>query len=210
MKFLFDFFPILLFFLVYKFYGDLPVEIIGIANAVFYLSLIPGNANDAIFLATAIAIIATFFQLMIFWLKHRRFEKIHIISLVLITVFGGATLLLQDPIYIKWKPTILNWLFALVFLGSQYIGKRPLAQRMMQHAITVPALIWQRVNMAWVAFFGLAGTANIYVAYTFSEDTWVDFKLFGLMGLTLIFGFAQALYLTRYVVTEEKQPDGEA
>ena len=209
MKFLFDFFPVVLFFVVYKFYESLPVELIESVNAFLPLTLTPGKASDAIFLATAIAILASFLQVLLYWLKHRRFEKTHIISLVLISVFGGATLLLQDGLFIKWKPTVLNWLFALIFLGSQFIGKMPLAKRMMHHAVSVPEPIWVRLNLAWSAFFFFAGLANIVVAYRFSEETWVDFKLFGLMGLTLVFVFAQALYLMRYVEQDDKQPDSE-
>jgi intracellular septation protein len=209
MKFLFDFFPVLLFFVVYKLYGSLPEAFIESVNVLPFLALTPGKAGDAIFLATAGAIFASFIQVSLYWLRHRRFERTHILSLVLISVFGGATLLLQDALFIKWKPTVLNWLFALVFVGSQFIGKMPLAKRMMHHAINVPDPIWVRLNLAWSAFFFFAGLANIVVAYRFSEQTWVDFKLFGLMGLTLVFVFAQALYLMRYVTQDNKQPDGE-
>ncbi len=203
MKFLFDLFPVLLFFIAYQSFGYLPAEFIQIINKLPLLSLTPGKATDAIFLATAVAIVASFIQVCLFWFTHHRFEKMHIVSLGLITLFGGATLILQDPIFIKWKPTLLNWLFALAFLGTQFIGKQPLIQRMMSHAINVPAPIWRRVNFSWVAFFFLAGLANIYVAYTFSEALWVNFKLFGLMGLTLIFSFAQALYLAHHFVEQD-------
>lgn len=199
MKFLYDLFPVLLFFAVYKFFGNIPPQAIETANSILFLSLTPGKATDAIFLATAVAIIASFIQVALFWIKQRRFERMHIVSLVLITVFGGATLTLQDPVFIKWKPTILNWVFALVFLGSQFVGKKTLVERMMSHAIAVPGIIWRRVNLAWVVFFVVAGLANLYVAYNFSEEAWVDFKLFGLMGLTFVFVFAQALYLARYI-----------
>jgi intracellular septation protein len=204
MKFLYDFFPILLFFVVYKFYSDIPSGMIQMINALPLMSLTPGESTHAIYLATAVAIVASFVQVSLYWLKYHRFEKMHLISLALITIFGGATLVLQDPVFIKWKPTILNWLFAAVFLGSQLAGGKTLVERMMSHAITVPTMIWRRVNLGWVSFFLIAGFANIFVAYNFSEETWVDFKLFGLMGLTLAFVFGQALYLTRYM-----QPDGE-
>lgn len=210
MKLLFDFFPILLFFAVYKFYVEIPAEAIGAVNGVIYLSLTPGESSDAIYLATAVAIAASFVQVAVSWIKHRRFEKTHVVSLVLITLFGGATLALQDPLFIKWKPTILNWLFAVVFLASHFIGTRNLAQRMMDHAINVPQHVWQRVNLAWGVFFLFAGLVNLYVAYSFSEETWVDFKLFGLMGLTLAFVLAQAFYLARYLRQGEEQPNKEA
>ena len=207
MKFLYDFFPILLFFLVYKFYGDLPPEVIEATNSALFLSLTPGRITDAIYLATAVAIIASFIQVSLFWLKHRRFERMHLVSLVLITVFGGATLTLQDPIFVKWKPTILNWLFATVFLGSHFIGQKTLVERMMGHVVSVPRTIWQRTNLGWVAFFVIAGAANLFVAYAFTEATWVDFKLFGLMGMTFIFVIAQSFYLARYMKPEQAKEE---
>ncbi len=209
MKFLYDFFPVLLFFAVYKFYGDIPPQAIETANSALFLSLTPGKASDAIFLATAVAIVASFIQVALFWIRQHRFERMHIVSLLLITVFGGATLSLQDPVFIKWKPSILNWVFALVFLGSRFVGNKTLVERMMGHAIAVPALIWRRVNLAWVGFFIIAGLANIYVAYNFSEAAWVDFKLFGLMGMTFVFVFAQALYLARYMAPQGNESKEE-
>ena len=130
----------------------------------------------------------------------------HIITLILLLVFGGATLLLKDPVFIKWKPTAINWLFALVFLGSQYIGQKPLVQRMMGQALDIDdASVWMRLNLAWVGFFVFSGVANLVVAFNFSEDIWVDFKLFGLMGLTLIFVVGQAFYLARYLPTDAEE-----
>ncbi|NOR39593.1 MAG: septation protein A [Gammaproteobacteria bacterium] len=178
MKFLFDLFPIVLFFAAYKMYD--------------------------IYVATAVAIGAAFLQTGLFWLKHRRFEKMHVITLGILVVFGGLTLILRDPVFIKWKPTVVNWLFGATFLASRFFGERTLIERMMGHAITVPAPIWLRLNWAWVLFFLAMGIINIYVAYTYSEETWVNFKLFGMMGMTLVFVFAQAFYLGRYMETEEE------
>lgn len=202
MKFLYDFFPVLLFFAVYKLYAALPPGLIDAANVLPFMSLTPGRAGDAIYMATAVAILASAIQVSLYWLRHHRFEKTHLISLAVITVFGGATLALQDPWFIKWKPTILNWLFALGFLASQFWGEKTMVQRMMSHAITVPSSIWRRVNVGWICFFLLAGLANILVAYRFSEETWVSFKLFGLLGLTLSFALAQALYLARHMASD--------
>jgi intracellular septation protein len=179
MKFLFDFFPILLFFVAYKVWD--------------------------IYVATAVAIAASFVQVGLYWLKHRRTERMHLITLGLLVLFGGLTLILQDPVFIKWKPTIVNWLFATVFLGSQLIGDRTLVERMMSHVIKVDPPIWRRVNLAWVLFFVISGAINLYVAYNFSENTWVNFKLFGLMGLTIAFVFGQAIVLARYVRTDEEE-----
>jgi intracellular septation protein len=208
MKFFYDYFPVLLFFIIYKFYGEIPPDLINAVNAVAFMSLMPGAAHDAIYLATAVAIVASFLQVLLYWLRHHRFENTHLISLAVISVFGGATLVLRDPLFIKWKPTILNWLFAFVFLASQYMGSKTLIERMMRHAINVPRLIWRRVNLGWVGYFVLAGFANLYVAYNFSEEVWVDFKLFGLLGLTLVFVFAQALYLSRYMQPDEQKTQG--
>ena len=119
-------------------------------------------------------------------------------------VFGGLTLILRDPVFIKWKPTVVNWLFGATFLASRFFGERTLIERMMGHAITVPAPVWLRLNWAWVLFFLAMGIVNIYVAYSYSEETWVNFKLFGMMGMTLVFVFAQAFYLGRYMETEEE------
>lgn len=173
MKLLFDLFPVLLFFVAYKMYG--------------------------IYVATAVAIAASFIQVGGYWLKHRRWEKMHLVSLGLITVFGGATLLLQDPVFIQWKPTILNWAFAAVFIGSQFIGRQPIIQRLMSHAVTVPDFVWMRLNFYWALFFIVSGVANLYVAYNFPEETWVQFKLFGLMGMTFAFIIGQAFYLGRHM-----------
>ncbi|MFZ1990098.1 MAG: septation protein A [Alphaproteobacteria bacterium] len=175
MKLLYDFFPVLLFFIAFK---------------------VTGNN---IFIATAVAIAATALQVSIYWIKHRRLENIHVITLALLVVFGGATLLLQDEVYIKWKPTVLNWLFGLVFIGSHFIGERPVIQRLMAQAITLPQAVWYRLNLVWSVFFIAVGFINLYVVYNFDTDTWVNFKLFGLIGLTLAFIIAQSLYISRYI-----------
>lgn len=176
MKFLSDFFPILLFFIAYKIYG--------------------------IYTATAVAIAASFVQVGWFWLKHRRVENMHLITLALLVVFGGLTLFLHDETFIKWKPTVINWLFGLVFLASQFIGKKTIVERMMGANITLPTAVWPRINLAWVAFFIFLGFINLYVMQHYDTDTWVNFKLFGMTGLTLAFVLAQGLYLTRFMKDE--------
>lgn len=173
MKLLYDFFPIVLFFVAYKAYD--------------------------IYVATAVAIAAAFLQNGLFWWKHRRFERMHVVSLGLIALLGGLTLLLRDNTFIMWKPTVINWLFAAVFAGSHLIGKKTLVQRMLGGQIELPGPVWTRLNLSWVAFFLVSGAANLYVAYHFSEAAWVNFKLFGLLGLTLLFLVLQAVYLARYL-----------
>ncbi|MFZ9039143.1 MAG: septation protein A [Gammaproteobacteria bacterium] len=214
MKQLFDFFPILLFFILYKFYLDLPDELIlGINAWVPLMELTPGESSDAIYLATLVAILATLIQVAAAAIVVKKVEKMPLITLALLIVFGGATLALKDPLFIQWKPTAINWLFGLVFLGSQFIGDKPLIQRMMGKAIEIrEQRVWLQLNLAWVGFFVVAGIANMIVApeidplgLQFSEDTWVDFKLFGLMGMTLAFVVAQAFYLARYMPNTDEE-----
>lgn len=206
MKLIFDFFPILLFFVIYKFYADLPTVVITATNAALpFMSLTVAEPKDAIYLATLTAIVATFLQVAFTALINKRVEKMHLITLGLLIVFGGATLFLKDPLFIKWKPTAINWLFALAFLGSQFIGKKPLVQRMMSQAVELSEpSVWRTLNMAWVGFFFISGLSNIYVAFNFTEETWVNFKLFGLLGLTIVFIIGQAIYLSKYIVQEEE------
>ena len=214
MKQLFDFFPILLFFILYKFYLDLPDELIlGINAWVPLMELTPGESSDAIYLATLAAILATLIQVAAAAIVVKKVEKMPLITLALLILFGGATLALKDPLFIQWKPTAINWLFGLVFLGSQFIGDKPLIQRMMGKAIEIrEQRVWRQLNLAWVGFFVVAGIANLIVApeidplgLQFSEDTWVDFKLFGLMGMTLAFVVAQAFYLARYMPNTDEE-----
>lgn len=186
MKLLFDFFPILLFFICYKFFG--------------------------IYAATAVAMFASLFQVIFHRLKYQHYEKMHLISLSLIMVLGGATLFFHNPWFIKWKPTGIYWLSAIVFFGSSFIGKKPLIQKMMEENVSLPQIIWGRLNTAWAIFFIIMGALNIYVAYNYNTDFWVNFKLFGGAGLTLLFVFFQAIYLTRHVEEKslQKQPTGNS
>ena len=173
MKLLFDFFPVLLFFIAYK--------------------------VDGIYTATVVAIAATILQLGVYWYKFRRFETMHLVTLALLVVFGSATLLLHDEMFIKWKPTVVNWLFAIVFFGSQVVGREPLIQRIMTNTLTLPTAIWQRLNLGWTLFFVALGAINLIVVYNFDTATWVNFKLFGNFGLTIIFIIGQSFYIARYV-----------
>jgi intracellular septation protein len=205
MKFLFDFFPVLLFFLVYKFFGDMPPAIIDLANQIPYIKLDANNSKDAIYLATLVLIFATFIQNLLHYTVHGRFEKMHLVSLGILVVFGSLTLAFKNPDFIMWKVTIFNWIFALVFLGSQFIGGKTLIERMMAQAIDAPKAVWIKTNMAWVIFFFAIGLINLYVAYNFSEDVWVDFKLFGILGLTFAFMIGQMFFLRKYIKTDETQ-----
>ena len=183
MKFLFDFFPIALFFITFKFYED---------------------PHEGVLAATAVAIIATILQVLIFWLKNKRVEKMHIVTLVLIVVLGGATLILEDPFYIKWKPTAVNWLFAIAFLASQFVGEKPLVKRMMSHAVELPKAIWTKLNFAWVVFFTAMGFANLYVAFNYELSIWVDFKTYGMLGLTILFVIIQAVLIAKHMPDDKE------
>ncbi|MCI0653765.1 MAG: septation protein A [Methylococcaceae bacterium] len=173
MKLLFDFFPILLFFFAYKFFG--------------------------IFVATGVAISATMGQVAVAWFRTRTIEKMQLVTLAMIIVFGGATLFFKDETFIKWKPTVINWIFGLAFLVSQFVGKRPIVERLMGGSINFPSMIWRRLNMMWALFFIALGGANLFVIYSFDTNTWVNFKLFGMFGLMLLFVFIQAIYLSRHM-----------
>lgn len=178
MKFLFDILPIIIFFLTYKVAG--------------------------IFVATAVAIIVSIIQLGIFWFIYRRFEGMLLVSCLLVVVMGTITLMLHNEIYIKWKPTIIYWVFALAFLGSQFIGDKPIVQRMLESNIQLPAKIWLRLNISWISFFIFIGFLNLYVVYHYSTNTWVNFKLIGIIGMTIAFLIAQGFYISKHMKENEK------
>lgn len=185
MKFLFDFFPLIAFYAAYQIYKS------------YY------DDGNAIFVATAAIIIATIIQVAYNWFRHRKIEKMHIITVVLVTLFGGLTLMLHDPIFIKWKVSIVNWLFGAVFLGSQFIGDKTIAERMLSNAIEVPSTIWTRLNLSWGVFFIALGFLNVYIFKHYDEETWVGFKVYGMLGLTFVFVVLQGIYLSRYITEDE-------
>ncbi|ABK45936.1 Intracellular septation protein A [Magnetococcus marinus MC-1] len=153
---------------------------------------------DGIYSATAALIIMVLLNVFYHWFKHRHVPSMMWITLILVMLFGGATLIFHDPLFIKWKPSILQWVLASGFLASHLIGKRVLVARMLDNQISMPSLHWRRLNAAWVLFLLFSGALNLYVAYTFSEEIWVSFKLFGLMGLTILFLIGQAFYMSRH------------
>ena len=177
-KFAFDFFPIILFFVVFKFHDD----------------QLEGTIN-----ATAVAIVATIAQVLYTRIRHGKVERMHLITLALIVVLGGLTIFFGDATFIKWKPTIVNWLFGVVFLGSQFIGGKNLVRRMLDKSVAVSDRVWFWLNLAWVAFFITMGWINLYVAFNYPLDTWVNFKLFGMLGLTVVFVIGQTIVLMRFM-----------
>ncbi len=179
MKFLFDLFPVLLFFIAFKIWD--------------------------IYAATAVAIAASFVQIGWAWFRHRKVDKMLWIGLVVIVIFGGATLALHDETFIKWKPTVLYWLFCAT-LGVAAIGfRKNLIKSMMQEQIALPEAAWNKLLASWIGFFAVMGVANLYVAFNYSTDVWVNFKLFGGMGLMLVFVVLQALMLSKYVIDKDAE-----
>jgi intracellular septation protein len=173
MKMLFDIFPVILFFVAFKLFD--------------------------IYVATAVAIGATFAQIGWLWMRRRKVDNMLWVSLAVITVFGGATLLFKDETFIKWKPTVLYWLFGVVLAVAAVAFKKNLVRSMMQHQVSLPEEIWGRLLMSWIGFFAVMGVLNLYVAFNFSLDAWVNFKMFGGIGLMLAFVLLQALMLAKHV-----------
>lgn len=200
MKLLFDLLPVILFFGAYKFAGASPDTAHQLAAG--WLGDGISASQAPILIATAVAIIATFGQIAWVWLRHRKVDTMLWVSLAIITVFGGATLFFHNPTFIKWKPTALYWLFAIVLAISDLMLGRNLIRKMLEAQVRLPDAIWSRLNLAWATFFALMGVLNLYVAYTFTEEAWVNFKLFGGMGLMLLFVIAQGFYLSRHITEE--------
>ena len=171
-KILLDFLPIALFFITFK-YSNLMV-------------------------ATQVAIAASLIQLI--WLRFStgKLQKVNLISFLSILILGGATLLLKDDIFIKWKPTAVYWLLSIALLFSQIFGRKPLIQRLGESSIELPTKIWRQLNLTWCYFFAAMGFANLYVVYNFDTDVWVNFKLFGTLGLTIVFIIGQSVYMAKH------------
>ncbi|MFU2489722.1 septation protein A [Thauera sp. WH-1] len=200
MKFLFDLLPVILFFAAYKVGGAHPEAAHALAAGWLGDGIAPTQAP--ILIATFVAIIATMLQIAIVWLRHRKVDTMLWVSLAIIVVFGGATLFFHNPTFIKWKPTALYWLFGAVLLGSAVLLKRNLIRKMLEAQIQLPDPVWGRLNLAWAGFFIGMGLLNLYVAYSFSEETWVNFKMFGGLGLMLAFVLGQGFYLSRHMEEE--------
>ena len=205
MKFFIELLSVLLFFAVYFLYRFIPAQIIEAINDVAPFTFTPGASSDAIYFATLIGIIASGIVALAHALKYRELHKNKTFTFLAFLVLGGATLLFRDPAFIKWKPTVVNLVFALLFFGSSFIGKKPLVERFMGNAIEAPKQIWQKLNTAWILFFITLAALNLYIAYNFSEEFWVGFKFFGVIGLTILFIITQMMFLSRYVVIKSEE-----
>jgi intracellular septation protein len=179
MQLLIEFLPIIIFFVAFKVYG--------------------------MYVATAALMVAMALQIAVQWFRQGTVSKMLLVSGLLVALFGSATLLLKNPIFIQWKPTIVNWLFAAAFLGSHFIGKQTIIQRIMGHAIDLPAQMWRQLNIMWTVNFLVLGGANLYVVYNFDEATWVNFKLFGMLGLTLITAVGQTVWIAAYTSKHQQE-----
>ncbi|HYC43633.1 MAG TPA: septation protein A [Noviherbaspirillum sp.] len=201
MKFLFDLFPVILFFAMFKWGEGNPDAAQSLAQQ--YLGgLTSGAATSAqapIMLATAIAILATFAQIGYLLLRRRKVDGMLWVSLAIITVFGGATIYFNNETFIKWKPTVLYWCFGAALVVAHMLFGKNLIRLMMEKQIALPDLVWQRLNLSWAGFFAAMGLVNLYVAYSFPTAFWVNFKLFGFTGLMIAFVVAQSVFLSKHV-----------
>lgn len=175
-KFVFDLFPLILFFLAYRF-AD-------------------------IYVATGVAVAASVAQIVYIYIRGKKIESMHWINCAVIVVFGGATLWLQNDVFIKWKPTVLYWLFGIILLASQYMFRRNLLYKLLGNQISLTPSGWSALSLSWSLFFLLAGALNLFVAFSgfFSEAAWVNFKVFGLFGLLILFVVVQSLWLGKHML----------
>lgn len=181
MKFLFDFFPALAFLIALY---------------------IPESREEGIYLATKVIIVTSFLQVIISWLVTRRVEKQYLIILAIVLVLGSLTLFLHDERFIKWKPTLVFWIFSMICVASQFIGEKNIPRRMMEQMFDAPEIIWLRVNFSLAIFFILLGISNLYVAKNFPTETWAFFKVFGIMGINFVFIAGLIMYLYRYMIEQ--------
>lgn len=177
----YEFLPVLFFFLAFKFYG--------------------------IYTATIVGIVTTLIQVITNRIWLGKWDQKQLITLIIFLLFGGMTLYFHNPIFVKWKPTIVFWIFALIILGSQIFTNKPMMQRllekMLEEKAIVPKNVWHHLNIIWTIFFTTLGGVNLYVAYHFSNDAWVNFKFYGITAALFLISVFQAIYLMRYM-TEDK------
>lgn len=148
--------------------------------------------------ATQVAMLASIFQLAWLWRKTGKLQKFSLVSCISILLLGGATLFFKNEIFVKWKPTVVYWALSIVLLGSQFFTAQPLMQKIAGKGLQLPDRIWRTLNLSWSGFFILLGIVNLYVVYNYSTDAWVNFKLFGTLGITLVFVILQSIFMARH------------
>jgi intracellular septation protein len=171
-KLLFDYLPVILFFIAYKIWGIYP--------------------------AITVLMTSSFLQLVILWLIYRKFETSNLLTFGIILVLGSASLLFRNPIFIIWKPTVVFWSFGLIFLGYKLIKKQTLLEIMLKKKITIEQKHWNFLNKLWIIFFAFVGTLNLFIGYNYSLNIWVNFKMFGVLALTIVFIILQSAYLSKH------------
>jgi intracellular septation protein len=194
-KLLFDLFPVILFFLSFKISEAKIDQTMGIVNRLLGSGIDPMQAP--VILATSVAIVASILQVAFVLLRGKKVEVMLWLSLAIVTIFGGLTIWLHNPLFIKWKPTILYWVFASILIYGSMTGKN-FIHKLIGAQIALPANIWKNLQKGWIGFFIVVGFINLAVAYSFSTEAWVNFKLFGLLGLTLAFTLAMGFYIAKY------------
>jgi intracellular septation protein len=208
MKLLFDFLPIILFFGAFKYAEGHKAWAADFATSQFGFLVSGGKVGPdeaPVLLATVVVILATVAQVMVLKLRGRKVDTMLWVSLVLVVMLGGLTIYLKSETFIKWKPSVLYWVMGTAFWLSPLLFGKNLLKALLGDQIVLPSRVWHRLNFAWITFFAIMGFLNLWVAYYFSTDTWVNFKLFGSLGLMLLFTLAQGIYLSRYLKDDESQ-----
>lgn len=182
------------------------IPVIGFVAA-YIIAKWTGHSEQALYWATAVLMLGTVLQLL--WLHQRKkaISKQHWLTAIAILVLGSITLILKNPMFLKWKPTIVNLVFAAALLVSQWLGKTNIVQKMLGGVFTMPDALWRRLNLAWAIYLAFMAGLNLIIAYGFSDDFWVGFKLWGSGGCAMLFFFAQAYVLRHYLNHEEKPQD---
>lgn len=206
MKLLFDLFPVILFFISFKIAQSQSDAATALTNSLLGGGIDPSQAP--VLCATSVAIVASVIQVALVLLRGKKVEPMLWISLAIVVIFGGLTLWLHNPLFIKWKPTILYWVFAAILSYGCFTG-RNFIEKLLGKQIELPAHAWGVLQKAWIAFFASVGVLNLAVAYTCSTETWVNFKLFGLLGLTFAFTIAIGFYMARFTAQAEAEKKAE-
>ena len=213
MKLLFDFLPIFLFFGTFKFTEGRKEWAAQFASDHFGFMVsggVVGPGEAPVLLATVVVIVATLAQVAFLLVRGKKIDMMLWVSLGLVSVLGGATIWFHNENFIKWKPSVLYWVMGLAFWTSQVLFRKNLLQALIGDQLDLPPGVWQRLNFAWIAFFAFMGLLNLYIAYSFSTDTWVNFKLFGGIGLMLGFTVGQGVYISRHIAPEAKDAEDRA